>query len=44
MQSLHGVQVHADGIAVASDHGQELLAYVLGDLPRWQTEAGEVTA
>ena len=44
MQSLHGVQVHANGIAVASEHGQELLAYVLSDLPRWQTEAGEVTA
>jgi hypothetical protein len=44
MQSLHGVQVHADGIAVASEHGQELLAYVLGDLPHWQTAAGEVTA
>jgi len=44
MQSLHDVQVHADGIAVASEHGQELLAYVLGDLPRWQTAAGEITA
>lgn len=44
MQSLHGVQVHADGIAVASEHGQELLTYVLADLPRWQTAAGEVTA
>lgn len=44
MQSLHGVQVHADGIAVASEHGQELLDYVLGDLPRWQTAAGEITA
>jgi serine/threonine-protein kinase RsbW len=44
MQSLHGVRAHAEGIAVASEHGRELLAYVLGDLPRWQTEAGEVTA
>lgn len=43
MQSLHGVEVHADGIAVGSEHGQELLAYVLGDLPGWQTAAGEVT-
>lgn len=34
MQSLHGVRVHADGIAVASEHGQKLLAYVLDDLPR----------
>jgi len=42
MQSLHGVQVHADGIAVASEHGQELLAYVLDDLPRWQTATGEI--
>jgi GNAT superfamily N-acetyltransferase len=32
MQSLHRVRVKADGIAVASDHGQELLDYVLGDL------------
>ncbi len=33
MQSLHRVQVHAADIAVASDHGQELLDYVLDDLP-----------
>jgi GNAT superfamily N-acetyltransferase len=33
MQSLHRVRVKADDIAVASDHGQELLDYVLGDLP-----------
>ncbi|HEX4670584.1 MAG TPA: hypothetical protein VH275_11505 [Solirubrobacterales bacterium] len=32
MQSLHRVQVKADDIAVASDHGRELLDYVLGDL------------
>jgi hypothetical protein len=32
MQSLHRVQVKADDIAVASDHGRELLAYVLADL------------
>ena len=34
MQSLHRVRVKADDIAVASDHGRELLDYVLGDLPR----------
>jgi hypothetical protein len=33
MQSLHRVRVKADDIAVASDHGQELLDYVLSDLP-----------
>jgi GNAT superfamily N-acetyltransferase len=33
MQSLHRVRVKADDIAVASDHGRELLAYVLADLP-----------
>jgi hypothetical protein len=33
MQSLHRVRVKADDIAVASDHGHELLAYVLADLP-----------
>jgi GNAT superfamily N-acetyltransferase len=33
MQSLHRVQVKADDIAVASDHGRELLDYVLADLP-----------
>jgi hypothetical protein len=33
MQSLHGVGVSADDVAVASDHGRELLDYVLGDLP-----------
>ncbi|HEY0319067.1 MAG TPA: hypothetical protein VGC49_12350 [Solirubrobacterales bacterium] len=33
MQSLHRVQVNADDIAVASDHGRELLDYVLADLP-----------
>jgi hypothetical protein len=36
MQSLHRVRVKADDIAVASDHGRELLDYVLGDLPRAQ--------
>jgi hypothetical protein len=34
MQSLHRVRVKADDIAVASDHGRELLDYVLTDLPR----------
>ena len=34
MQSLHRVRVKADDIAVASDHGRELLDYVLADLRR----------
>ena len=34
MQSLHRVRVKADDIAVASDHGRELLDYVIADLPR----------
>ncbi len=33
MQSLHRVRVKADGVAVASDHGRELLDYILADLP-----------
>ncbi|MGN6664850.1 MAG: hypothetical protein ACTHK6_11700 [Solirubrobacterales bacterium] len=33
MQSLHRVRVKADDVAVASDHGRELLEYVLADLP-----------
>jgi hypothetical protein len=33
MQSLHGVTVNAEDVTVASDHGRELLDYVLGDLP-----------
>jgi serine/threonine-protein kinase RsbW len=36
MQSLHRVRVKADDVAVASDHGRELLTYVLEDLPREQ--------
>jgi GNAT superfamily N-acetyltransferase len=36
MQSLHRVRVKADDVAVASDHGQELLEYVLSDLPAAQ--------
>jgi hypothetical protein len=34
MQSLHRVRVKADDIAVASDHGRELLEYVLADIPQ----------
>lgn len=34
MQSLHRVRVKADDVAVASDHGRELLDYVLADLPK----------
>ncbi len=34
MQSLHRVRVKADDVVVASDHGRELLEYVLGDLPQ----------
>lgn len=34
MQSLHRVRVKADDVAVASDHGQELLAYVIADQPQ----------
>lgn len=34
MQSLHRVRVKADDVSVASDHGRELLDYVLGDLPQ----------
>jgi GNAT superfamily N-acetyltransferase len=34
MQSLHRVRVKADDVAVASDHGRELLDYVLSDLPK----------
>jgi hypothetical protein len=33
MQSLHRARIAADDISVASDHGRELLDYVLGDLP-----------
>ena len=33
MQSLHQARISADDIEVASDHGRELLDYVLGDLP-----------
>jgi hypothetical protein len=30
-QSLHRARISADDVAVASDHGRELLDYVLGD-------------
>jgi hypothetical protein len=33
MQSLHGIRITADDVVVASDHGRELLDYVLADLP-----------
>ncbi len=33
MQSLHRARIVADDVAVASDHGRELLDYVLADLP-----------
>ena len=32
MQSLHRARISADDISVASDHGRELLDYVLADL------------
>ena len=34
MQSLHRVRVKADDVVVASDHGRNLLEYVLADLPQ----------
>ncbi len=34
MQSLHRARIAADDIAVASDHGRELLDYVLADVRR----------
>ncbi|MGH2973541.1 MAG: hypothetical protein ACRDLL_01545 [Solirubrobacterales bacterium] len=33
MQSLHRVCIDADDVCVASEHGRELLEYVLADLP-----------
>jgi serine/threonine-protein kinase RsbW len=33
MQSLHRVRVKADDVSVASEHGRELLDYVLADIP-----------
>ncbi len=33
MQSLHGARIKADDVSVASEHGRELLDYVLADLP-----------
>jgi hypothetical protein len=32
MQSLHRARIKADDVSVASEHGRELLEYVLGDL------------
>jgi hypothetical protein len=34
MQSMHRAQITADDISVASDHGRELLDYILGDLQK----------
>lgn len=34
MQSLHRARIKADDVSVASEHGRELLEYVLADLPR----------
>jgi hypothetical protein len=34
MQSLHRVRVTAEDVVVASEHGRELLDYVLADLPK----------
>jgi hypothetical protein len=33
MQSLHRARISADDVSVASEHGRELLDYVLADLP-----------
>ena len=33
MQSMHGIRINTEDVAVASDHGRELLNYVLADLP-----------
>jgi hypothetical protein len=33
MQSLHRARIEADDVSVASEHGRELLEYVLADLP-----------
>jgi len=33
MQSLHRARIEADDVSVASEHGKELLDYVLADLP-----------
>jgi hypothetical protein len=38
MQSLHRVRVSADDVATASDHGRELLKYVLADTRRAPTD------
>jgi serine/threonine-protein kinase RsbW len=33
MQSLHRVRIKGDDVAVASEHGRELLDYILADIP-----------
>jgi hypothetical protein len=33
MQSLHRARIKVDDVSVASEHGRELLEYVLADLP-----------
>ncbi|GAA1863090.1 hypothetical protein GCM10009836_49310 [Pseudonocardia ailaonensis] len=40
MQSLHGIRITADDVVVASDHGRELLDYVLADLPHTSRQPG----
>lgn len=40
LQSLNGVRITADDVAVASDHGRELLDYVLADLGQGTREGG----
>jgi hypothetical protein len=33
MQSLHRVTITAEDVATASEHGRELLDYIVADLP-----------
>jgi hypothetical protein len=40
MQSLHRARISAEDISVASDHGRELLEYVLADLPNGRSDYG----
>jgi serine/threonine-protein kinase RsbW len=42
MQSLHRARITADDISVASDHGRELLDYVLSDLHQTPARPGEI--
>lgn len=44
LQSLNGVRVDASDVAVVTDHGRELLAYVLADLAAAGHPAGEGAA